>query len=236
MGSSVPDLQARFYPEKLSRDAVAIFMRDLEAQLKSTDVVLDIGAGAGALNPYQFKGRVASVIGVDVDPRVTDNPLLDRGIVGDGQTIPLPDASVDLAFSIYVQEHVAKPQEFAREIFRILAPGGRYLALTPNRFHYVPLVASVTPTSFHRSVNERRGRLGEDTFPTCYRLNTPGAIERHFKAAGFQHVSTRGIEVEPQYLKFSKATYLCGVLYERLVNSTEKLTALRVNIIAQCAK
>lgn len=236
MGGLLSRLQAHFYPDPLTRDAVGVFLRHLDEAVTSSDVVLDIGAGAGELNRYELKGKVRQMIGTDLDPRVTSNRLLDLGIIGDGRTLPVDDASIDLAFSIYTQEHVEDPARFAREVYRVLKMGGRYLAITPNRFHYVPLIAAVTPTSFHRSVNARRGRQGEDTFSTFYRLNTASAMSRCFGAAGFSEVTTRGIEVEPQYLKFNAAAYLCGVGYERLVNATESLAALRVNLIVECAK
>lgn len=236
MRPSVARLQERFYPERSTRDAVAIFVRHLESLIRPTDTVLDIGAGAGERNSYNIKGRVQAIWGADLDPRVVDNPLLDRGVVADGTTLPFDDNSIELAFSIYVQEHVAEPSTFAGEISRVLKPGGQYLALTPNRLHYVSLIAALTPTSFHQWLNARRGRDEEDTFPTLYRLNTPTAVARYFRAAGFSAVTCEGIEVEPQYLKFNPATYLCGVAYERLVNSLDMLSRFRINLIVQCTK
>ena len=236
MGVSVAELQTRFYPVARQRDAVALFLDELEPDVGPSDLVLDIGAGAGERNRYAFKGRVAGMWGVDLDPRVTENPLLDRGVVGDGKTLPFDDGSVDVAFSIYVHEHLDDPGAFAREIYRVLKPDGRYLALTPNRFHYVPLIATLTPTSFHRWLNAKRGRSGEDTFPTYYRLNTAAAVQAHFRAAGFSEVIVNGIEVEPQYLKFHPLSYVAGVAYERVVNSSRALEGMRVNLIVRCSK
>jgi SAM-dependent methyltransferase len=192
--------------------------------------VLDLGAGAGK-NPYSLRGRVRRIIGVDVDPRVETNPLLDKGVVADAGRLPFDDNSFDVVFSIYVLEHVGRPADLVREIRRVLRPGGVFLALTPNRYHYVPVIASVTPTSFHKWLNKRRGREVEDTFPTAYRLNTRHALLKHF-SSGFECVKLEMFEVAPNYLRFSLATYLVGVAYERLVNGFDLLAPLRVNILS----
>jgi SAM-dependent methyltransferase len=228
---SVGWLQAR-----LCRDPVLRFLRILERYIGRGMEVLDVGAGAGRQNPYGLRGRVKRLVGVDLDPRVADNPLLDDGVVADVTRLPFGDGSFDLAFSIYVLEHLADPGAFAREIGRVLRPGGYFLFLTPNRYHYVPLIAAATPTGFHRWVNRRRGRAGADTFPTRYRLNTRRAVGRHFGAAGFEVTELTSIEVQPNYRTFCTPAFLAGVAYERLVNASDWLSGLRVNLIGVCRK
>jgi SAM-dependent methyltransferase len=228
---TVAALQRRFYPDVVARDPVARFVNRLEAIVKPGDRVLDIGAGAGELNAYALKGRVRQIVGVDLDPRVATNPLLDAGLTADIYALPFRDNSFDVVFSIYVLEHVDRPSALAAEIGRILRPGGLCFVLTPNLLHYVTVTSRVTPTAFHRWVNAWRGRAAEDTFPTCYRLNSRRALRRHFSAAGLDTVSIDVIEVQPNYLSFSAFTYALGVAYERLVNATESLSSLRVNLI-----
>lgn len=225
-------LQERFYPDGVERDPVARFARRVEGLVTPTDVVLDLGAGAGELNSYQLRGRVRCLVGVDVDPRVGTNPLLDAGVRADIGLLPFRDDSFDVVFSIYVLEHVEHPTELVSQIARVLRPGGICVMLTPNVFHYVTVLARLTPTGFHKWVNEKRGRSADDTFPTLYRLNSRRALGKAFGAAGLVRVSIDLIEVQPNYLKFNSLAYALGVAYERLVNSTELLAALRVNLIA----
>jgi hypothetical protein len=85
-------------------------------------------------------------------------------------------------------------------------------------------------------VNEKRGRHGEDTFPTFYRLNSRAALTREFTAAGFVPAGFEHIEVRPNYLTGSAVTFAMGVAYERVVNASEALSALRVNIIGTFRK
>ena len=229
---TVTTLRQRFYPDALQRDPVALFVRRLEPMVKATDTVLDLGAGAGEINTHALKGRVRRLVGVDVDPRVGTNPLLDAGIRADIGRLPFRDASFDVVFSIYVMEHVERPGDLVFEIARVLRPGGVCLFLTPNTLHYVTLFSQMTPTRFHKWINRKRGRPGQDTFPTVYRLNSRRALNSHFSGAGLERVSIDLIEVQPNYLTFSPLSYACGVGYERLVNATDVLSSFRVNLIA----
>jgi SAM-dependent methyltransferase len=228
---SLASLKHRFYPDPRSSDPLVHFTELLEEHLRPEYEVLDLGAGAGELNSYRLKGRVNRIVGVDLDPRVKENPLLDEGVVADLTHLPFSDRTFDLVFSIYVLEHIMQPVPFLNEIARVLRPGGYCLFLTPNRFHYVPLIASVTPIWFHRWFNRKRGRADQDTFPTYYRLNSRRALRHQFACAGFEPIQLRTIEVAPHYLTFSTPTFLLGVAYERLVNASAWLSGLRVGIL-----
>jgi len=229
-------LQKRLYPDEASRDPTIPFLRLVDERIRPEHEVLDMGAGAGALNRYQYKGRIRRMVGADLDPRVASNPLLDEGVVADLSSLPFADNSFDVAFSIYVLEHIADPEKFAREVARVLRPGGHFLALTPNRYHYVPLIASLTPTWFHRWYNARRGRSHADTFPTLYRMNTRRRLTSQMKAAGLEPAVVRTIEVQPNYLTGFAPAFLVGAMYERVVNSSDLFSAFRVNILIDFRK
>lgn len=233
---SVRDWQEKLYPPASRLDPQTEFLTTLEDFIRPEHHVLDLGAGAGELSRYQFRGRVRRMVGIDLDKRVAQNPLLDEGVVGDVCHLPFADQSFDVAFAIYVLEHLADPAQFTREVSRVLKPGGVFICLTPNRMHYVPLIASLTPFAFHQWYNKLRGREEEDTFPTLYRLNSRRALRRHFGIAGCSPAQVRMIEPQPNYLMFSTPTFLAGTAYERLVNATEWLSGLRVNIIGAYRK
>jgi len=228
---SVESWQQRLYPDASRMAPQTQFMTVLEQQVRPHHHVLDLGAGAGELNRYQFKGRVQRMVGIDLDPRVTSNPLLDEGVLGDVCQLPFADKTFDVAFAVYVLEHIADPERFTAEVSRVLKPGGVFVCLTPNWTHYVPMIASITPFAFHQWYNKLRGREEDDTFPTHYRLNSRGALRRHFGTAGCSPVAVKMIETLPSYLKFSTPSFLVGAAYERLVNSTDLLAGCRVNLI-----
>ena len=225
-------LYDRFYPPGREKMPYDHLLGQVRKYLRPDAQVLDIGAGAGERNTYDFRGRCARMVGVDFDDRVIKNPLLDQGVVMKDAMFPFADAQFDLAFNIYVLEHVDDADLFASEVARVLKPGGRLISMTPNRRHYVCLISALTPTRFHKWLNRGRGRDEDDTFPTCYRLNTGGAQKKCFAKHGLVAEEIAYIECEPKYLKFVAPAYLCGVAYERIVNSTDLLKGLRVNIVS----
>jgi hypothetical protein len=114
--------------------------------------------------------------------------------------------------------------------------GGRFMLKTPNRHHYVPLIARATPLSFHRRVARTRGRAAEDTFPTVYRANSRTQITAIAAECGFVVESLELTEGRPEYLRMSAVTYLAGLAYERLVNGIALLEPLRVLLTATLTK
>jgi SAM-dependent methyltransferase len=197
---------------------------------------LDLGAGAGLLPQMNFRGIVRKVSGVDLDPRVLSNHALDEASLGVGEAIPYPDEAFDLIFADNVLEHLPDPAAVFREIWRTLRPGGVFLFKTPNRRHYVPTLARLTPHAVHQFVNRLRGRAADDTFPTHYRANTSAAIRRLARDADLIVQELRLIEGRPEYLRMSALTYLPGMAYERVVNSIPWLAPFRVVMIGQLSK
>lgn len=224
-------LDRKFYPDFQSNwDDLMLRARVLEA-LRPGDCMLDIGAGAGIVEHMNFKGFARKVVGIDLDERVLENPWLDESYVGDATSTPFADNTFDIIICDNVMEHIAEPAAFVSEVRRILKPGGIFMGKTPNKFHYMPLIARFTPTSFHRFYNKLRGRETEDTFPTLYKLNSRGDVERHFGGAGFRIESFELIEGRPEYLRISPITYVFGILYERLVNAIGLLRYFSILLI-----
>lgn len=213
-----------------------LFRERILSRIDRDSVVLDLGAGAGIVREMNFKGFARRVCGVDLDPRVETNPMLDEGKVADAGRIPYPDGTFDLAFADNVMEHLADPAGALSEVWRVLKPGGAFLFKTPNKTHYMPTIARLTPHGFHRMVNRLRGRAAVDTFPTLYRANTLRAVRRLALATGFEVVGVDRIEGRPEYLRISWPTYLIGAAYERAVNSTRWLAMFRILLIAELRK
>ncbi len=230
-------LDAKLYPHFQKNWDDSLFRERILSHLTGADLtILDLGAGAGIVEAMNFKGHAREVCGLDPDPRVVDNPYLDEGKVGVGESIPYPDGRFDLVFADNVLEHLPDPDRVFAEVARVLRRGGGLLAKTPNKWHYVPLIARLTPHAFHRWVVRWRGRAGDDVFPTRYRANSPAAIKRLAATAGLEVVRIELIEGRPEYLRFSTPTYLLGWLYERLVNRVPALARFRVLLIAELRK
>lgn len=235
--SLVEKLDARFYPDCEDHWDSRLFSDRVRSLLAPGLVALDVGAGRGGLPHMDLRASGARICGTDLDPAVLQNLQIDEGrTMGDGGAIPWPDESFDVVFSSFVWEHVEDPTAFLREAGRVLRPGGTYISLTPNRRHYVSLAARLTPHSFHEWYNSTRGRDEDDTFPTFHRLNTRRQIINAAHAAGLALTKLDVVERRPEYLRINPATYAAGILYERVVNSTERLADFRVSLIAELRK
>jgi len=234
----IPALDRQFYPSFDSGWDDEWFRKRILARLQPIHTVLDYGAGRGNVSQMNFRGLAGRVSGTDVDPSVARNPFLDDHTVFDPAAgkLPYPDATFDVAFSDNVFEHLDRPEQAMREIYRVLKPGGRLLIKTPNWWHYMPLIAAGTPHWFHVWYNAKCGRAPEDTFPTRYRANTESRIWRLASETGFEVETIEFWEGRPEYLRFSLPTYFIGLLYERLVNSTERLRGVRSVLFAEIRK
>lgn len=236
MGGMTAWFDRRFYADYAKNWDDELLRRRIAAKLTPQSVALDLGAGAGIVTQMNFRDMAARVCGVDLDPRVVENPFLHEGKVGTVEAIPYPDATFDLVFADNVLEHLSQPQKVFDEVARVLRPGGIFLFKTPNKWHYMPLISRMMPYSFHRYYNRKRGRSEVDTFPTCYRANSRGQVAKLAAAAGLTIEVLELIEGRPEYLRISPLSYVGGLVYERLVNSTELLAPLRVVLIGTLRK
>lgn len=113
----------------------------ITAKLPAGGRFLDIGTGAGVI-PQTILRLGHSVATIEPahheSGREAIQRMIDLGAEGHLATvgpepIPLPDASVDVAFAGDVIEHLpGTPRFFLREIARVLRPGGHVVLTTPN--------------------------------------------------------------------------------------------------------
>lgn len=238
---SVDAIRRRFYPSAGrtgSRDGTTKLYEwvcSIDDPLNSS--ALNIGAGSTTDEPRRLRGRFARHVGVDVDPGVIENADLDEAHQIDGIKLPFPDSTFDLVYSDWTLEHVASPGRLLDEIHRVLRPGGTFVFRTPNLFHYVSLIARVTPHRFHVFVGRRiRSSVLADPFPTFYRINSPRRVRRLLREAGFRDIQIETLEPEPSYLAFSRLAFLAGVAYERVLNNSRALRSLRHVILTRATR
>jgi SAM-dependent methyltransferase len=229
-------MDRRWYPAFGNNWDDEILRRRVLARLQPGMSALDLGAGAGIVAQMDFRSSGARICGLDPDVRVRLNPHLHEARVASAEAIPWPAGAFDVVFADNVLEHLREPARVFQEVFRVLKPGGRFLAKTPNKWHYMPIVARLTPHGFHGYINKIRGRDTADTFPTRYRANSRRALLRLAAGAGLAVERLDHIEGRPEYLRMSPLTYPIGYAYERIVNSTKLLQGLRVVLLAEFCK
>jgi SAM-dependent methyltransferase len=236
MTTLIEKLDSRFYPNHPRGWDDSIFRNIICSRLTQTDTLLDFGAGRGANPRLSFQSEAAKICGVDLADEVFENPYLDEAKLLENGKIPYPENTFDLIISSYVLEHLEDPVSVFQELLRVLKPGGFFVARTPNKYHYVPIIAATTPHRFHEYINKKRGRKEEDTFPTYYRANSKGQIYRLANESGFEVDAIELFDGRPEYMRFNVFTYSVGYLYERIANSTEALAWMRPLLIVTLQK
>jgi len=105
----------------------AELIAEYAAKLPNVHNLLDVG-GRGKPYASLFGGRVVNHYVLDIEPA----PSVD--IVGDGRSMPLADASIDVVLITQVLEHIPEPIAVIGEIHRVLKPGGTLLLSVPSIF------------------------------------------------------------------------------------------------------
>ncbi len=123
-----------------SADPIYAAVAHMLASCDARGVVADVGCGSGALWSA-INGRFNACIGLDAArydglPRDVDFRVIDL----DAGRLPLDDATVDAAVAVEVIEHLENPRAFARELTRIVRPGGWVVISTPNQLSLLSLL------------------------------------------------------------------------------------------------
>jgi SAM-dependent methyltransferase len=137
-------------------DGTTEFWRLCEREIAPGSRVLEIGAGPSN-RTSRFLASIGCLDCVDEDPVVLSNDALGHKLILERGRIPMPNGSYDACVSNYVLEHLRNPREHLCEVRRVLKPGGAYIFRTPNRWHYVALVAQGTPHWVHQIMAFSRG-------------------------------------------------------------------------------
>ncbi len=203
LGSARIRHQVRAMPSPA--EAVPSFARWVAKECPPDARVLNIGAGcnlSGSLSPVRRRAGV--IVGVDPDPAISDNTTLDerhcQSLEDYAATGPEP---FDLAFSVFVLEHVHDPKAFTDACSRVLRPGGVLMGMTVNMWHYFGLAtwAATRVGVADRLLPHLRPRdlVEHYHFATEYRLNTIRAMMRHLENGGFDAVEFRCWDLPSMY-------------------------------------
>jgi len=196
-------------------DGAIEFYSRVHSLIPPDAIILNFGAGRGERgieDPIDFRRRLydlravdRTVIGVDIDPIVSTNPLVNEAHILTNERLPLPDSSVDMVVAEWVFEHVDNPRAVSKELARVLKPGGWICARTPNRYGYIGIGARIVPNRIHTSVLKRSQphRKAIDVFPTRYRMNTKYRLRKLFPSPCFTHATYCPI-IDPPYFGRSR--------------------------------
>ena len=185
-----PALQARFgyhTPDEWYEAALASLVTE------ETDW-LDVGCGWRLLPQNQrlaqlLAARCRLVAGVDPDPSIQRNPLLNEK-----HQCRIEDLDTDRRYSLIslrmVAEHIANPDAAVAALGRLTTDGGLVVVYTVHRWAPVSLATAATPMWVHHVAKRVLwGSNPSDTFPTVFKLNTRRRLMQIFAAHGFREES-----------------------------------------------
>jgi SAM-dependent methyltransferase len=162
----------------------------LDAARVGADVaVLDVGCGPGHLCAAAA-ARGARPVGVDLaEGMVAAARRAHPGLEfrrADAEDLPFAPASFDAALAAFVVNHLPHPERAARELRRVVRPGGRVaLAMwdRPERVDFLGLLdAAMDAAHVHRELALPPG-------PPAYRFADGGQLRALLEGAGFEGVA-----------------------------------------------
>ena len=185
--------------------------------------VLDLGCGRGGVVEL-FWRDVKLAAGLDPDvPSLAEHRAPGMPVIrGLGEHIPFADESFDLIVSVWVLEHLERPEEVFREVSRVLRPRGHFVFLTPNLRNPLLLLnrlAKALPQVQRRIVPRLYGRVESDTFQVRYRANTEASIRALAAGSGLEVASLQAIP-DPTYVALNGLMFRASAASDRLLPAT----------------
>jgi len=210
--------------EKLINQKLALINRFL----KPESVFMEIGAGDCSLSIKVAEG-IKKVYALDVSKEIAGGKILPGNcelIISDGCSIPVPEKSIDIAYSHQLMEHLHPDDSKIQlaKIYNALADKGKYICITPSRIcgpHDISKYFDEVATGFH---------LKEYTYVELSEL---------FKNAGFSKIGAF-IGGRGKYFKFPISLIILSekilsvvpnFLRKKIVKSFAFKALLGVNII-----
>lgn len=181
--------------------------------------LMNIGAGKSLVIESYLQVAGLEFVCDRFDP---EDPSVMASFVGKSYTgqvenmADVPDQSYEAAFANYVLEHVADIEAAAREIKRILKPGGLFVVSTPNPVAPEFILSRFTPLWFHQLI--RGSKTEHRAFQTVYAYKNIHELCESFTKAGFRVASVKFFPGTETYLfRFPIIRYLSR-FYDRLVH------------------
>jgi SAM-dependent methyltransferase len=220
------------------------YARVLKSAVAETRRWLDVGCGH-QIFPAWFSDRQRELgtregqraaVGVDLDFDALRKHLdFKLRAQADIQAMPFRNESFDLVAANMVLEHIEVPAEFFREVSRVLAPGGRFLAHTPNAVGYTTILTKLIPRGVRaRAAALIQAREPRDVYPTHYLANSRSVLGRLADEAGLVLTRFEYVQSSPQMTLIPIFTVLEMVLIRLL--SLNRLSHWRPCLIVELQK
>lgn len=177
--------------------------------------LLDVGCGRGAVASL-LSDRFDEVHGVDTDEDALVKAA-ERGVAVarvdlDREPLPFEDGYFDAVVTLDVIEHVLDPACFARELARVLRPGGTVYVATPNVRFLGYLRTLLMQGRFPHTSSDPRGWQGGH-----FHFFTNGDLDALLRESGFEDVAHHGsaAQAAKETIRYRVLARLLGPRRER---------------------
>jgi ubiquinone/menaquinone biosynthesis C-methylase UbiE len=197
-GHAAADSYDVFTPESSTR-LIETCMR--VAKLGRGARVADLGCGSGVFTDLLYR-QGYDPVGLDISPKLialgrAKYPKIEF-LEGDVEQLPFSSASLDGVLLSGLVHHLPDPKLCANEVFRVLKPGGCFVAFDPNRMNPFMYLYRDRSSPFYSSVG-----VTENERPVLARQ-----IAAVFRQAGFRVGTDFISDLNYRYIASSKLRWM----------------------------
>jgi ubiquinone/menaquinone biosynthesis C-methylase UbiE len=221
-----------FFDDHAAADAYDVFTPESNARLIETCVrvaglkrgmrIADLGCGSGVFTNLLHQKGFKS-IGLDISPKLialgrAKYPEIEF-LEGDVEHLPFPSSNLDGVLLSGIVHHLPDPSCCANEVFRVLKPGGVFIAFDPNRMNPFMYLYRDRSSPFYSSVG-----VTENERPVLA-YQTAAAFRKSGFVVGTDYIS----DLNYRYLASSKLRWLLPAYnaVDRVVFSPDFMKPLR---------
>jgi SAM-dependent methyltransferase len=194
--------------------------------------VLNLGAGKSTVVEDELIARghddfVADRL--DIAPCAVEHAKAGRAYQCSMERMPeVPSAAYRIVFSVYVLEHVPDLVSAAREITRVIEPGGMFVATVPNPAAPEHVVSRRTAHAFHKWA-KRLLAGAKEAWETHHAYRRISALVALFEGNGLGLAETSYSSFTQAYLRRFRVLRILAKGYDSVVNAL-KLKCLQGNV------